>query len=62
MSIVVDSHALIWYLDEPEKLSSVAERALDESIENNALHLFLSSISLIEIRYLVEKIASSKRY
>lgn len=55
MSVVVDSHALIWYLDEPSKLSSAAERALDEAIKYNAHFLYLSSISLVEICYLIEK-------
>jgi len=54
MSIVADTHTIIWYLRSPEKLSTNAVNALDNAL-NNGESTFISAISLVEINYLVEK-------
>jgi predicted nucleic acid-binding protein len=54
MAIVADTHAIIWYLVEPERLSQVALDALEGSIAAGE-PVYISAISLIEICYLIEK-------
>lgn len=54
MAIVADTHAIIWYLVEPERLSQVALDALEGSIAAGD-PIYISAISLIEICYLIEK-------
>jgi PIN domain nuclease of toxin-antitoxin system len=54
MAIVADTHAIIWYLVEPERLSQVALDALEGAIAAGA-PVYISAISLIEICYLIEK-------
>ncbi|MFN5814950.1 MAG: type II toxin-antitoxin system VapC family toxin [Pseudanabaena sp.] len=54
MSVVADTHTIIWYLRSPEKLSTNAVNALDNAL-NNGESIFISAISLVEINYLVEK-------
>lgn len=54
MSIVADTHTIIWYLRSPEKLSTNAVNALDNAL-NNSESIFISAISLVEMNYLVEK-------
>ena len=54
MAVVADTHALVWYLVEPERLSQVALDALEESIAAGE-PVYISAISLIEICYLIEK-------
>ena len=54
MSVVADTHTIIWYLRSPEKLSSNAVSSLDNAL-NNGESIFISAISLVEINYLVEK-------
>jgi PIN domain nuclease of toxin-antitoxin system len=54
MAIVADTHAIIWYLVEPERLSQVALDALEGSIAAGD-PVYFSAISLIEICYLIEK-------
>lgn len=54
MSVVADTHTIIWYLRSPEKLSTNAVNALDNAL-NNSESIFISAISLVEINYLVEK-------
>jgi len=55
MSVVADTHALIWYLDAPQELSSAALAALDAAANTSGEHVFISVITLIEIQYLTEK-------
>ncbi|MCC6124785.1 MAG: PIN domain-containing protein [Pirellulales bacterium] len=52
--IVVDTHAFLWYLSEPQRLSATASQAIDHSLDSGG-QLFISAITLIEIVYLVEK-------
>lgn len=54
MAIVADTHAIIWYLVEPERLSQVALDALEGAIAAGD-PVYISAISLIEICYLIEK-------
>ena len=48
MSIVADTHTIIWYLRSPEKLSTNAVNALDNAF-NNGESIFISAISLVEL-------------
>ena len=53
-SLVVDTHTLIWYLTDPHQLSVGAEVALDEA-ESSGGGIFVSAITLVEVRYLIDK-------
>ena len=53
-SVVVDTHVLIWYICDPDKLSTSALNALDRATNTGNL-IYISAISLVEIVYLVEK-------
>ena len=52
--VVADTHALIWYLFEPEELSAKAHAALREAEANPGI-IYVPSIAIVEVRYLVEK-------
>jgi PIN domain nuclease of toxin-antitoxin system len=53
-SVVADTHALIWYLLEPQKLSGSALTALRQAdVAREAI--YVCSISMVEVRYLIEK-------
>jgi len=52
-SIVADTHALIWYLLEPSKLSPNAHAAMKQA--NLVGTIYIPSIVIVELRYLVEK-------
>lgn len=54
MAIVADTHAIIWYLVEPERLSQVALDTLEGAMAAGE-SVYISAISLIEICYLIEK-------
>lgn len=51
---VVDAHALIWYLYDDKRLSKTAGKLMDE-IEVSDDQLAISSITLVEVVYLMEK-------
>ncbi len=53
-SVVVDTHALVWYLSGSPRLSIRAQEAMDGAVSSGG-KLLLSSISIVEIVYLVEK-------
>lgn len=53
-AVVADTHALVWYLLESKRLSPAALQAL-ESASAAGETIFLASISLVEVRYLIEK-------
>ena len=55
MSVVADTHAMICYVDAPHELSSAATAALDTAANASGDYIFISAITLVEIRYLVEK-------
>ncbi|MGH9948220.1 MAG: type II toxin-antitoxin system VapC family toxin [Pyrinomonadaceae bacterium] len=54
-SVIVDTHIVVWFLDDPERLSTNASLALMDAIALSETRIYLSAISLIEIQYLVEK-------
>ncbi len=52
--VVADTHALVWYLIEPARLSPAASAARDTAV-NSGDRVYVSAISLVELVYLVEK-------
>jgi PIN domain nuclease of toxin-antitoxin system len=54
MSVVLDTHAVIWYLSKSELLSLTALNVIENTL-NSGEDVFLSAISLVEIIYLAEK-------
>jgi PIN domain nuclease of toxin-antitoxin system len=53
-SFIVDTHAVIWYLLESEKLSLNARKIFDEATRTGD-QIYITSISVVEVAYLVEK-------
>jgi PIN domain nuclease of toxin-antitoxin system len=53
-ALVADTHALIWYLREPNRLSAPALAALRQAASAGD-PIYVASISLVEVCYLVEK-------
>lgn len=53
-AVVADTHALIWYLFEPKRLSSIARTVLLQAEANPGI-IYVPSISVVETWYLVEK-------
>lgn len=53
-AVVSDTHAAVWYIVEPQKLSPNA-RALFEQTALAGESIYMSAISIVEICYLVEK-------
>lgn len=53
-AVVADTHALVWFLFEQERLSPAAAKALDAAVEGPDA-ILVSAISLVELTYLVEK-------
>lgn len=53
-SVVIDTHVLIWYIFEENRLSEIAVKTLEDVILTNSC-IYISTISIIEITYLVEK-------
>ena len=53
-AVVADTHAAVWYLLNAKSLSSNAQRVMDEAVEASD-PVYISSISLVEVVYLVEK-------
>ena len=52
--VLLDTHALIWYLSGSARLSEKARQFIKQSLKNRA-PIFISAISVLEIIYLVEK-------
>jgi PIN domain nuclease of toxin-antitoxin system len=52
--VVADTHALLWSMYEPEKLSKAALAAFQDAVAARQ-PVYLSAISIVEICYLVEK-------
>lgn len=52
--VLLDTHALIWYLAHPERLPSMSSDAIDDTLKKGGC-LFVSAITIVEIIYLVEK-------
>lgn len=53
-AVVVDTHTVIWYLLKDSRLSKAAEAALDAAT-GGGYPIYVPSICLVEITYLVEK-------
>jgi PIN domain nuclease of toxin-antitoxin system len=54
MSAVLDTHALLWYLFDSDRLSPAAYSVIDAAAKNG-LPVHISAISLVEIVYLAER-------
>ena len=54
MSVVADTHAVVWYILEPAQLSASA-RALFEQAALTGEPIYVSAISIIEVCYLIDK-------
>lgn len=52
--VVLDTHALVWYLNAPDRLSRQAVAAIDKTLQGGGF-LHFSVISMIELVYLCEK-------
>jgi PIN domain nuclease of toxin-antitoxin system len=53
-AVVTDTHSLIWYLFEPRFLSEVARNAF-KAAETEPGAIYVPTICLVEIRYLIDK-------
>jgi PIN domain nuclease of toxin-antitoxin system len=53
-AVVADTHTIVWYMAEPEKLSVNATQALEQAV-NTGHFIYISAISIVEICYLVER-------
>ena len=53
-SIVTDTHALIWYIFDLNRLSDNALSAFEQAV-NTGNPIYVSAISIVEIAYLVER-------
>lgn len=51
--IVLDTHAWIWFLDDPHRLSTRARKAVDRAVQAGKVHV--SSISVWEVAMLVDR-------
>ena len=57
-AIVADTHAIVWYLSKPEKLSQIAIQTLDQASQSGQLiyiSAISSAISIVELQYLIER-------
>ena len=52
--IVVDTHAIVWYLQDDPRFSTMAAAALDAATEAGDV-IYIPSICLVELSYLIEK-------
>lgn len=53
--IVLDTHALIWWVNEDKKLSSRALKAINKEIADEGGQIIISSITTWEIALLIKK-------
>ena len=53
-AVVADTHALLWYLNNSPLLSAPARTAF-ENAEHTGQPIYVPSIMIVEMRYLVEK-------
>jgi PIN domain nuclease of toxin-antitoxin system len=54
MALLLDTHVLIWYLSKPQKLSQIAQDAIQTAVSGGEV-LYISTMSLVEICYLIER-------
>jgi PIN domain nuclease of toxin-antitoxin system len=53
-AVILDTHAAIWYLVEPTRLSTTARAAIEQAALAGD-PVYLPSISLVEVQYLVDR-------
>ncbi|WP_414624583.1 type II toxin-antitoxin system VapC family toxin [Calothrix sp. CCY 0018] len=53
-SVVADTHTLIWYVFDLQKLSEIALTTLERAVDTGN-PIYVSAITIVEIAYLVEK-------
>lgn len=53
-AVVADTHAVLWLVFAPPQLSAQAMAALQRAVQGG-LPIYLSSITIVEVTYLVEK-------
>ncbi len=53
-SIVADTHTLLWYINDTGNLSALAASAFEQAEQAGDL-IYIPSIVVVELRYLVEK-------
>jgi PIN domain nuclease of toxin-antitoxin system len=54
MSAVLDTHTVLWYLENSQELSAVARTTIEDAVRD-ARDVHVSAISLVETVYLVER-------
>ena len=54
MSAVLDTHTVLWYLENSQELSAVARTTIEDAVRD-ARDVRVSAISLVETVYLVER-------
>src|SRR5690242_8209818 len=54
MSAVLDTHAVLWYLENSKELSALARATIEDAIRDGR-DVYVSAISVIEAVYLVER-------
>ena len=52
--VVVDTHAIVWYLSQDSRLSLAARDTLTAATNDGEM-VYIPSICLVELTYLVEK-------
>ena len=52
--VLADTHALVWYLVEPARLSPAASAAMDGAVSSGGA-IYVSAVTVVELIYLVEK-------
>lgn len=57
MEVVVDSHALLWYLSKNKKLSKKASKVL-----TGASKIIVSTIVLLELLYILQKFGQERKF
>ena len=54
MSVIADTHAVIWFMLDPARLSAKAWEAMREALRGEG-RVLISAVTLVEITYLVER-------
>ena len=54
MSALLDTHAVLWYLEDSPELSTAARTFIEQAIRDSR-DVYVSTISLVETIYLVER-------
>ena len=54
MSAVLDTHSVLWYLENSQGLSAIARATIEQAIRD-ARDVHVSAISIVETMYLVER-------